>query len=185
MPTGERDPNRADRIARAAIDVVSERGVEGLTHRAVAAAAQVPLGSTTYHFATRDDLLHAALNRALTSWQMDLDRWADGLGDSDDLAAALCEWHIRATGHLRARAVVEYELYVAALRRPELRGLANEWDRALEALLTDLAGDPVTGRLLALVASGLTLQSLTRGAPLEIDEVLPLFRSVLESRQST
>src|SRR3954454_22150107 len=65
-PTAKRrfDPHRRDRIARAAITVVAERGIAGLGHRAVAAEADVPLGSTTYHFATLDDLLVAALRQS-------------------------------------------------------------------------------------------------------------------------
>ena len=59
-----KDPTRRERIARSAITVVAERGVERVTHRAVAAAAEVPLGSTTYHFATLDDLLADALKVA-------------------------------------------------------------------------------------------------------------------------
>lgn len=44
------DPERRQRIIDAAITVVGERGIAALSHRAVAAAADVPLGSTTYHF---------------------------------------------------------------------------------------------------------------------------------------
>src|SRR5690606_41294017 len=56
-----KDPGRRERIARAAIQVVAERGVGKLTQRAVAAAAGVPPGSTPYDFATLDDLLALAL----------------------------------------------------------------------------------------------------------------------------
>jgi AcrR family transcriptional regulator len=45
----------------AALEVVAAKGVEGLTHGAVAAVAGIPLGSTTYHFASLDDLLAAAI----------------------------------------------------------------------------------------------------------------------------
>jgi len=41
------DPDRRQRIIDAAIAVVGERGIAGLSHRSVAAAADVPLGSTT------------------------------------------------------------------------------------------------------------------------------------------
>src|SRR5437764_249747 len=61
---GPNDPERRARIAKAAIEVVAQKGIDGLTHRAVAAAAGVPLGSTTYHFATLDDLLEVALHEA-------------------------------------------------------------------------------------------------------------------------
>ena len=58
------DPDRRQRIIDAAIRVVGEKGLAGLTHRAVAAAADVPLGSTTYHFRTLDELTVAALRQA-------------------------------------------------------------------------------------------------------------------------
>ena len=64
MPRGTADHERPRRIALAAIEVVADRGVEGLTHRRVAAVAGIPLGSTTYHFATLDDLLAAAIAEA-------------------------------------------------------------------------------------------------------------------------
>ena len=40
-------------------------GLAGLTHRAVADEAGVPLGSTTYYFADRNDLLVAAMHVAI------------------------------------------------------------------------------------------------------------------------
>ena len=48
-------------IAQAAIDVVGAGGLGALTHRAVAAEAQVSLSSTTYHFASRHDIIAAAI----------------------------------------------------------------------------------------------------------------------------
>ena len=44
------DPNRRQRIIDACLDVIAERGVAGTSHRIVAEAADVPLGSMTYHF---------------------------------------------------------------------------------------------------------------------------------------
>ncbi|MEU9382893.1 TetR family transcriptional regulator, partial [Streptomyces sp. NPDC048279] len=58
------DPDRRQRIIEAAIRVVGEKGLAGLSHRSVAAAADVPLGSTTYHFTTLDELMVAALRQA-------------------------------------------------------------------------------------------------------------------------
>lgn len=54
------DPDRRTRILRAALDTIAEHGVAGTTHRRIAAAADVPLGSMTYHFAGLDDLLTEA-----------------------------------------------------------------------------------------------------------------------------
>ncbi|MFB9840394.1 TetR/AcrR family transcriptional regulator, partial [Actinoallomurus acaciae] len=66
--TGRRDPEgRRRAIVDAACALIPEVGVGGLTHRAVAARAGVQLGSTTYHFATLDDLSRAALAHAARS----------------------------------------------------------------------------------------------------------------------
>src|SRR3954454_18360884 len=92
---GPGDPGRRERIANAAIAVVAERGVEGVTHRAVAAAAGVPLGSTTYHFATLDDLLVMALQTAAKHNIAGLRAWERDLPPDADLAAELTDLVMR------------------------------------------------------------------------------------------
>ena len=57
------DPGRRDRIIDACLDVIAESGVAGTSHRKVAEAADVPLGSMTYHFTGMHDLLHEAFSR--------------------------------------------------------------------------------------------------------------------------
>lgn len=78
------DPERRQRIIDAAIRVVGAKGIAGLSHRSVAAEADVPLGSTTYHFETLDDLLVAALRQANEPYARG---WAPRAGE--DLAGAL------------------------------------------------------------------------------------------------
>ena len=57
------DPGRRDRIINACLDVIAETGVAGTSHRKVAEAADVPLGSMTYHFSGMNELLHEAFSR--------------------------------------------------------------------------------------------------------------------------
>jgi AcrR family transcriptional regulator len=57
------DPERKSRIVDATIGVIAEHGVTGTTHRRIAAAANVPLGSLTYHFTGLEDLLAQAFQR--------------------------------------------------------------------------------------------------------------------------
>ena len=54
------DPDRRARILTSALDVVAEVGVAGVSHRRVATAADIPLGSMTYHFIGMDALLEEA-----------------------------------------------------------------------------------------------------------------------------
>lgn len=180
-PRGRNDPTRRERIAAAAITVVAERGVEGLTHRAVAAAAEVPLGSTTYHFATLDDLIGVALQDAAENNIRQLRAWEAALPADADVAAALTELVTSYLGEERSRTVVEYELYVAALHRPRLRAAATAWDNALIELFTSRS-DPVTGRLLAAAFCGLLMQSVLTDPPPERDEVESLFARALGTR---
>ncbi|MCW3845483.1 TetR family transcriptional regulator, partial [Micromonospora yasonensis] len=54
------EPDRRQRLIEVTLDVIAEHGVAGTTHRRVATAADVPLGSVTYHFASLEHLLASA-----------------------------------------------------------------------------------------------------------------------------
>lgn len=57
-------PDRRTRFARATLEVVSTRGLHGLTHRSVDEAAGLPAGSVNYYAPTRSKLLLLALEAA-------------------------------------------------------------------------------------------------------------------------
>ncbi|MCY0933718.1 TetR/AcrR family transcriptional regulator [Streptomyces sp. H34-S4] len=172
------DPDRRGRIIDAAIRVVGARGIAGLSHRSVAAEADVPLGSTTYHFKTLDDLLVAALRQANEGFARTVADSA-ALADPDaDLAAALAVLLGGFLGADRARAELEYELYLAALRRPALRPVAAEWCEAVSAALSARA-DPATARALVAVMDGISLQVLLTGAQYDEAYVREVLRRVL------
>ncbi|SDP94660.1 transcriptional regulator, TetR family [Actinopolyspora xinjiangensis] len=178
-----KDPGRRERIARAAISVVAERGIEKVTHRAVAAAAGVPLGSTTYHFATLDDLLAMALRQAAQDNVAELREWAEGMDSGVDLPALLTDLVLRYLGPERKRTVVEHELYVAALHRPALRSASTEWDAALRDLFTAYT-DEVSGKMLAAVFCGLLWQGVVREPLPDRDEIEMIFRRAVDGNCS-
>ncbi|HEY5877708.1 MAG TPA: hypothetical protein VIU11_02275 [Nakamurella sp.] len=55
--------DRPPLLADAAIGLIAGSGIRALTHRAVDAAADVPTGTTSYHFRTRRELLRGVLIR--------------------------------------------------------------------------------------------------------------------------
>ena len=57
--------DRERRLLDAAIEVLGNRGMRQLTHRAVDAAAGLPVGSTSNRFRTRESLLVGVLQRIL------------------------------------------------------------------------------------------------------------------------
>ncbi len=176
---GPNDPERRARIAKAAIEVVAQKGIDGLTHRAVAAAAGVPLGSTTYHFATLDDLLEVALHEAAERNVHELSEWERGLGPGVDFAAALADLVMGYIHEQYRDTVVEYDLYIAALHRPRLRPASAAWDDALIKLFSSRT-DPLTGRLLAGLFCGLLMQAaLADPQPARL-EIETLFRRAIE-----
>ncbi|MFF2655102.1 TetR/AcrR family transcriptional regulator [Streptomyces sp. NPDC058045] len=158
------DPERRQRIIDAAIRVVAAHGIAGLTHRTAAAEADVPLGSTTYHFRTLDELLVAALRQANEGFaQVVAARAAlqDPRADlATELAGVLGEWLAGDPTGVE----LEYELYLAALRRPALRPVAAEWCQGFEAPLARRT-DPVTARALLALMDGICLQVLLTNAP--------------------
>ena len=76
---------------------------------------------------------------------------------------SLGEW----LGGDRASVELEYELYLAALRRPALRPVAAEWCQDLAERIGRRT-DPVTAGALVAVMDGICLQVLVTGA--EYDE---------------
>jgi DNA-binding transcriptional regulator YbjK len=153
------DPERRQRIIDAAIRVVGEKGLAGLSHRTVAAAADVPLGSTTYHFKTLDDLMVAALRQANEGFAK-VSAARGGLTDPHtDLAAELAGWMGEWLAGDRTGVELEYELYLAALRRPALRPVAAEWAQDLADRLSRRT-DAVTARALVALMDGICLQVL-------------------------
>jgi len=154
------DPGRRQRIIDAAIRVAARDGLAGLSHRTVAAEADVPLGSTTYHFATLDELLVAALCQANEGFAAVLDD--SGVLDAGDLADGLARVLGDWLNGDRPGAELEYELYLAAVRRPALRPVVVQWTEETTARLSARV-DPVTARALLALMDGICLQVLLTG----------------------
>jgi DNA-binding transcriptional regulator YbjK len=168
------DPDRRERLVDAAVRVVAERGIAGLSHRAVAAEADVPLGSTTYHFASLDDLLLAALRRISDKWLAAAERWEAGIDPAAPLSVEITRLVQETLTDDRDRARVEYELYLAALRHPALRPLAAECLDAYTAILRRRTPDDATARALTALVDGLILQLLLADRPASGTEIQPL-----------
>lgn len=164
-PTGGRrtrrpnDPQRPARIARAAIRVIAAHGIDALTHRKVAAEAEVPLGSTTYYFAGLDDLIAAALAEAADSNVAELREWNRTLPADAELAPALADFVLSAITEKREHTIAEYNLYAVALHRPQLRKAAADWDRALAEIFAERT-DPTAGRMIATLTCGMLMQAV-------------------------
>lgn len=152
------DPGRRDRIIDACIDVIADSGVDGTSHRRVAERAGVPLGSMTYHFSGRDELLREAFARFTGAMA---DRFVARLdrvepGDREGGVAAVVDIILREVFPNRRSLVLTHELYTLAARDPEYRDLTNAWMRRSHLAL-ERCFDPTTARVLDALIEGMTI----------------------------
>jgi TetR/AcrR family transcriptional regulator, regulator of biofilm formation and stress response len=150
---------RREQILEAALRIIGRSGRQAVTHRAVAEEAGVPLGSTTYYFDSRDDLLGQALEHVAAS---EVERYAKRgeelrtVKSAHELADRLIDELVVAAQD-RIAYIAEYEIWLEAGRRPELREAAQSWCDAEQrsvALALEMLGssDPATDASLIVAA---------------------------------
>lgn len=116
--------DRRARLADAAIEVLATQGGRGFTHRAVDAAADEPVGTTSRYFRSRDALFSAVAQRIRELHFSDLE---------SDVALEAVEGNAMAAN--RSRHLAMAELFLESTRRPELRRELTAIRRAQIALL--------------------------------------------------
>jgi TetR/AcrR family transcriptional regulator, regulator of biofilm formation and stress response len=122
---------RRDALLRAAVEIVAESGTGGATHRAIAARAGVPPATTSYFFASIDDLLTEATQRFTAEQAAAYEALAGELADAPpgDFAARFAA---ALMGADRIVELAQVEAYLHAARDPSLRSAAAEVMTAFE-----------------------------------------------------
>jgi TetR/AcrR family transcriptional regulator, regulator of biofilm formation and stress response len=181
---------RREQILEAALRVIGRSGRQAVTHRSVAEEAGVPLGSTTYYFDSRDDLLGQALEHVA---RKEADRYAQ-LGQElrkaktpRQLADLLVD-ELVFEAEDRIAYIAEYELWLEAGRRPDLRDAATAWCDAVQLAVAGAmeelgSKDPATDASLVVAAmDGLGERALGRedDAAQAIAEFRPQLRRLIE-----
>ena len=127
-----------DAIVAATVRIVAREGVAAVTHRRVAAEADVALSSTTWHFATKADILEAALRWSARYEVERIGSIADRLGDTDFDPAAWAEelgdWLVEQLTVEREIAVALYRLQVELLGSEGALEVHREWGEGLLAV---------------------------------------------------
>ncbi|HWM09642.1 MAG TPA: TetR family transcriptional regulator [Solirubrobacteraceae bacterium] len=177
-PPPARGAARRRTLLEATVRVIGRGGIAAVDHRAVAAEAGVPLGSTTYYFDSKDDMVARALEHVA---EREAERlraeWESGALDvgPELLPERLADIVIEVWAGDRVILLAQYELYLESARRPDLRPAAERWDQAYRDFLEhalELLGapDPTRrARLLCAGLDGLLLDHVaTAGAPAEL-----------------
>ncbi|GAB3543526.1 AcrR family transcriptional regulator [Actinopolyspora lacussalsi] len=133
----ERGREARERLLRAAAELITERGWNGVTTRAVAERAGVTAGIVHYHFDSVDALLTETTigtMRAATAW---LKTALERVGSADEALTTLLA-ALDSYGGNDPESVLFVEAYLAATRDPGLR-------ERISAVLTELR-TALTGR---------------------------------------
>ncbi|MFE7353256.1 TetR/AcrR family transcriptional regulator [Streptomyces sp. NPDC057543] len=162
MATRTTGTSRADLITDAALALLAERGMRGLTHRAVDERAGLPQGSTSNYARTRQSLLEATVRRlaerearVLAPGELPAPDAAQPPGPEALVAGLALALHRYLTRHPELL-VCRYELALEATRRPELReffdATGRQFREPLMALMTAAGSAEPERHTLSLVA---------------------------------
>lgn len=163
------DPQRRERIIAATMRILQEEGVTGVRARAVAARAEVPLSSVSYHFPSVRELLLEASRRVAALRTEGLRSWSAQITAETIIRCLAEQIHSQITTG-RAVTVIAYELYILGLRDEDFRSISLSVSDALrEALAAHLAAE-IAARL-AATADGLQLSSLLAPVPPTVDQL--------------
>jgi len=190
------EAERREQILEAAYKVALRKGLEGLTVRAVAAAAGLSHGLVLFHFKRKDQLVRAVLDRVLANTlSLEVDHDMDLPEHPAERLPALLRREVdRLTRNAReVRLLLEY--WALGARQPALRaeiGTALDRYRAAFRRLTEemLLADP--DRLAGVTPAGLTavavsfingcaVQALIDPDHFDVEEYLAAVQGILGS----
>jgi DNA-binding transcriptional regulator YbjK len=128
-PKQQRSAQRQRLITDAAISVIAEHGLAGVTHRLVADTGGISLAATTYHYKTKSDIIAAASAQLLASYVDTFNKSADRYRGQAQLTFR--EFVIKvvanATGRHRRGTLAWCEIILDGARREDTRALARTW----------------------------------------------------------
>ncbi|WP_406293903.1 TetR family transcriptional regulator [Embleya sp. NBC_00888] len=155
--------------------MVERDGAAGVSHRTVSREAGLPTSASTYYFDGVDDLLTAALTSCMTADAIHVRSIAAAPGDT---RRALAE-HLNHICTSPGLLVAEYELFLLAARRPELRESTDHWMAAVTDFALRFTTDAVRVRVFVGALDGLLIQALLTDAPPSTDEWEAMIRDLL------
>ena len=170
-----RGEERRRLLLQTTLRLIAERGIDAVNHRSVAVAAGVPLGSTTYWFDSRQDMLQESLEDFVRSETAALKSRLDGVLTRrisrrrlvDEFSAVL----VPQLEEDRWRTVAQYTLLQEASRRPELREACRQWTEAWTEVLREVfdslgaANPALEARLFLAMLDGLLIAELADPDP--------------------
>ncbi len=186
-------------ILEATLRILRDHGLAELTHRAVAKEAGVSLALTSYHFASKDNLISEALDLAAAETLRWLEQTTDALTGNggavltpDLVAERLGDLTMGRLGDEQVAVTSVVELSLAAARRPALQKATADWNDAyhqIVVVLLDRCGipDPKGAAVLVVgMLEGLVFLQIVESNPdFEHAVLRPALQRLLRSLQNS
>jgi DNA-binding transcriptional regulator YbjK len=163
---------RREKLLKAAAELLLEEGFSAVSHRAVASRASLPLAATTYYFASRDELVVAAVE-ALAAQELARARSRlESLPVRRRSARATAELLLEVLHGERTsdeRLLAYYEHFLQAARHVGVREVLRRTRAEADALLSEALhrcghdAPPVPLDRMVAVVDGTVLSALTEG----------------------
>lgn len=152
----------SDAVLDATLALVAEGGVDAIRYREVAQASGVALGTISYRYPAREDLIRAAFAWFLEQNTANLvaSRARARIRDLDGVADLLVEVLSSDFADKRRRYLAEYELILYASRDAIVASALSAWDRQV---VTELAGTLEPLGVTLPLAAAQTLVDMLRG----------------------
>lgn len=184
--------DRRGRILNVVVDLLATRGLEGVTHRAVDEAANLPLGSASYYFPKKSMLLQSGAEYLAAQLEKDCDALQvnfadvaakDGMDAAvDQVASAL----VSSADEFRNLFLARIELTMASARRDDLADvgplLTSAAQRPIKFFLQLISedGEEMPIDTCAGLIDGIGLMHATgQGPKPTTDQIAAVFRSVV------
>lgn len=168
----------------AVISVVAQRGLRGLTYRAVAKAARLSYGLVSHHFGSRDALISEALASTVQTLEL---ATIDRPGELEDFATELAAFISQSEDLL----AFQYELTMEARRRPELspdiEKMYTDVLRTLRTRLVEfgLADDEAFAWFALAAIDGMILQQLVFDREDQTERSVRILQELIARRRAT
>lgn len=170
------DPKRREKIIQATLEAVKTYGVHAVTHRKIAAIAQVPLGSMTYYFAGMDALLSEAFTLFTENMSRQYQDFFAQVTDAEGACQAITEMIYGSQVTTPDNMALMYQLYAYASDKPALKIVMQNWMQRSQNTLAQWF-DAQTARALDAFIE-MTLHFVTDRTPLAREAILQMVKRI-------
>lgn len=166
-----RGVRRRQELLDACLRIISTKGIAGVTHRAVAAEAGVPASSTTYFFATLDELIAESVRSAMDAELARIRELESSITSADTSVIAVVDGFVEFVRSAPApHTVAQFETYLHGSRTEELQENVADIIRATRDVAADTAKrlgitDASAGQAIVALIDGFALHRLADPSP--------------------